>query len=395
MASTSSPPHPGFRRLSGSQEPSTDNTYPCSEDPRIFQSPPRMSRSPQIASKAYTDQFQKTLFDQRKAFDSERAMWDIERADLMETIAALQTSLRQYQPSRFDSSRLGSYPGASGGRQATSSSGNEIWRGTGGKSAAQSTRYLPGSDTHHAFPSTAENLPPGRSLSENITRSALVHRPSSLGPDAQKHFDGITFKSPPTTIQGGLGSRASATSTHPLSSSHSSSRESPRGLKLPSVEEEPDNLTRHAGHTPLARTVPGLDGTTSAIDSDLPTPLHTEQERPPIEPRASIAKIPSERSDSYFPEPADEFDQDPELQGQLSLKNNASDDSRFLSELNSKLAQAAESSTSASSHQATKPKESFAHEDEIFDQPEPEPRLRIKRSLNFGSQLGGNFGPQP
>ncbi|KAL9002796.1 MAG: hypothetical protein Q9188_004299 [Gyalolechia gomerana] len=351
-----------------------------------------MSRSPQIASKAYTDQYQKALFDQRKAFDSERAMWEIERADLMETIAALETSLRQQQPSRFDPSRLGSYPGASGGRHATSSSGKEIWRGTGGKSAAQPTRFFSESGTTHST-STTENIPPGRSLSESISHSASFHRPSSLGHDAQKHFDGITFKSPPKTTQGGLGSRAAASSAQPLSSSHSSSRESPRGLKLPSVEEEPDNLTRHAGHTPLARTVPGLDGTISVIDSDLPTPLHTEQERHPVEPRASIAKIPSERSESYFPEPADEYDQDLELRGQLSLKNDASEDNRFLNELDTKLARAAESSTPPAT--ITKPNESSVHEDEMFDQPEPEPKLRIKRSLNFGSQLGGNFGPQP
>ncbi|KAL9028979.1 MAG: hypothetical protein Q9196_002722 [Gyalolechia fulgens] len=355
-----------------------------------------MSTAPQIASKAYTDQYQMALLDQRKAFDSERAMWDIERADLMETIAALEISLRQYQPSRFNPSSLGDFPGASGGRHATLYTGNEIWRGNGGKTAVQPARTFSESGTSRGFPSRTENLPPGRSVSESISHSVPFHRPSCPDPDARKHFDGITFKSPPKITLHGLGSGAAASSAQPFSSSHSSSRESPRGLKLPSVEEEPDNLTRHAGHTPLARTVPGLDGTTSAIDSDLPTPLHTEPEKPPVEPRASVAKVPSERSDSYFPELADEYDQDPELRGQLSLKNDASDDNRFLSELDSKLAQAAKSSApSASSHTVTKSKESLLHEEEIFDQPEPEPKLRIKRSLNFGSQLGGNFGPQP
>ncbi|KAL8761524.1 MAG: hypothetical protein Q9184_002373 [Pyrenodesmia sp. 2 TL-2023] len=162
-----------------------------------------------------------------------------------------------------------------------------------------------------------------------------------------------------------------------------------------------ENLTLHAGHTPLARPVPGLDGTTSAIDSDLPTPT-LESERPPIEPRTSFTKVPSERADSYFPLPADELDsgrasreldtpadaqQDPELQGPLGLTNERSSDNRFLSQLDSKLTQAASSSNP--------PAAAGAQQIQGFNDTDPEPKLKIKKSMNFGSQLGGSFGPQP
>ncbi|KAL8707235.1 MAG: hypothetical protein Q9225_007797 [Loekoesia sp. 1 TL-2023] len=407
MASTSSPPHPAFKSPSGSRNTSTDDDSSPSQLPYVLRSPPSMSTSPRVASKTYVQQYQSTLEHQRRAFDSERVMWDIERKELVEKIAALEESLRQHQalPAgrrsasakslASEPSTLGSLSGLGGARYATSTSGNEVWRGAGGKSDAQPTRTFSESATYprtitDRLPPITENVPPPRSLSESLNQSISIHRPSVVGPDAQKHFDGINFKSTSAAIP------HSAPPAQPFSSSHSSSRESPGMLKLPSVEEEPDNLTKDAGHTPLARTVPGLDGTTSAVDSDLPTPLQTEQQRPPLEPRASIAKIPSERSDSYFPLPADDFDQDPELRGQLGLKNDAPSDHRFLNKLNSKLAKVAETSTPpAASQAAEKFTDLSIDEDESFIQPEPEPKLRIKRSMNFGSQLGGNFGPQP
>lgn len=372
-----------------------------------IQSPSNSSSHRHIATKAYTHHYKQVIYDQRHAFDSERVLWNVERADLLETIAALEIQLRQHQPSRFDPSGLGDYPGGPNWKNPTTSSGNEVWRGTGGQSTVPPTRVpldwnsnRRGSsdfgtsgiasdyDTSGFFPP----LPPGRSLSERRSLSNLSHSPSRLGANAQNQFDGIIFKSPPKIMQGGYSSKTAAAPSQTFSPTHPSSRER---LKLPPLKEEPDNLTRHAGHTPLPRMVPGLDGTTSVIDSDLPTPSHTVQQRPPMEPRASVAKIPSERSNSYFPEPADEYDQDPELQGQLSLKNDASEDTDFLSELDSKLAQAAKSSPSTKSRTNTKRRGPPMEDEDVFDQPEPEPKLRIKRSLNFGSQLGGNFGPQP
>ncbi|KAI4121645.1 MAG: hypothetical protein LQ338_006252 [Usnochroma carphineum] len=370
-----------------------------------------MSTSPQIASEGYVRHYQDALDHQRRAFDSERAMWNIERTGLVEEIASLEASLRKFQASprgqqsastkipilSSGSPRLGSFPGAYGPRHAHEDPGNQPWRGSGGKGGAQPTRNFSESATNMQtnfgrLSSIAENVPPakfGKSFPESVKQPSR----GVGGPDIQKHYDGITFRSTATTSTQPIGYKSRVTG------SLSSLPESPGTLQLPIVHEvgtaTDDNLTKDAGHTPLARTVPVLDGTTSAVESDLPTPA-SEQERPPLEPRASVAKIPSERSDSYFPPPADDFDQDPELQGQLGLNNDRSNDNQFLSELNTKLARAAECPAPPTAAQVPANLTEASRDNvEGFDQPEPEPKLRIKRSMNFGSQLGGRFKLEP
>lgn len=416
----------------GSRKTSTESSPSHFSNPYALGSPPRISTSPQVASKAYIDHYHTAFNHQRRAHESERVMWNIERTGLVEKIAALEALLRQQRvPSsgrRSASAKLptsssgppkvGSFPGPIEARNAIEGSGNEFWRGAPGKHEPQPARTLLESATYlqtnaDRIPSIAENLPPsklGRSLSESLKQSAR-----GIGrPDTQKHYDGILFKS--TSIPSAHPSGLKTTKSGPSSGSLSSSRDSPGHLQLSIVHEvpdiaasTPDNLTKHAGHTPVARTIPGLDGTTSAIENDLLTPT-MEQERPPIEPRTSTAKIPSERSDSYFPAPADDFDhgdgcqdtgtssqgqQDPELQGQLGLKNDLSSDNSFLSELDSKLANAAQSSSLPASANAPANSKGGVEDVEGFDQPEPEPKLIIKRSMNFGSQMGAGFGPQP
>ncbi|KAI4142874.1 MAG: hypothetical protein L6R39_004789 [Caloplaca ligustica] len=417
MAYVSSSPPPGFlsptgsRTMSPTRDPSIHGTPHRSQDSSLDGSPLQSSTSQQVASEGYIQQYQSVLDHQRRAFDSERAMWNMERAGLVQKIATLEASLRQHQASTrgslsastkipmtsSGSPRLGSFPGAYGPRHATQSSGNEFWRGAGGRSDARPTRTFSESATFthtnlDRLPGIAENLPPAKS-GGSLSESLKLATRGIGGPDSQKRYDGIIFKSTLTGSAEPTGTKSGATG------SLSSSRESPRHLQLPTVHEvdtstNEDNLTKDAGHTPLARTVPGLDGTTSAADSDLPTPT-TEREQPPFEPRASVAKVPSERSDSYFPPPPDDGDHDPELQGQLGLKNDGSDN-QFLSELDSKLAQAAGTPAPPSAAQAPANLIGASREDgEALHAVEPEPRLRIKRSMNFGSQLGGRFKPEP
>ena len=178
----------------------------------------------------------------------------------------------------------------------------------------------------------------------------------------------------------------------------------------PSKFEAPvDPYTKDAGHTPLApRAYCNTDGASS--DGDGTTPTQHEMERPPLEPHASRAKLPSERSDSYFPiaeeEPLDENhntqdkedefrDEDPELKGPLGLdngKNEGEGDKHFLNELDSKLLQAARSDAPSPSGTDLGSESSLEHEKD-FEQPEHEPKLRIKKSMNFGSALGAKpFG---
>ncbi|KAL9600708.1 MAG: hypothetical protein Q9219_003038 [cf. Caloplaca sp. 3 TL-2023] len=345
----SSPP-PDFMPPSGAKEPTRTDGYLYYYPPHMLKSPPEIQKSPQTLTQEYGQHYQSTLDHQRQAFDSERDMWKTERVGLLTRIAFLEESLRQL---RRDTNVQPSY----------------------------------------GLPIPAENMPPVRNLSESINRMAPFNRAATMSPDPQRMYDGITFKSSPVnpTHPGKTSSKTSATQTYPGSLSKSW-RESSGILRLPLAEEEPNNLTKDAGHTPLARTVPGLDGAISALDSDLPTPSHHEQDRQTYEPRASITKIPSERSDSYFPPPEDDFDEDPELRGQLGLKNDEDNDQRFLSELNTKLAQAAASPTSpAVCGSATDSNSLNVDNDEAS---ESEPELKIKKSLNFGSQLGGKFVPR-
>lgn len=100
---------------------------------------------------------------------------------------------------------------------------------------------------------------------------------------------------------------------------------------------------------------------------------------------------PTERSDSYFPAAEDNSnDVDPKLSGPLGLTNEEGEDKQFLSELDSKLLRAAQidmfepPAVAGASNMVGSAKE----EEKEFEQPEAEPKLRIKRSMNFGSVFG-------
>ncbi|KAL8700599.1 MAG: hypothetical protein Q9201_005363 [Fulgogasparrea decipioides] len=373
-------------------------------------SPPNTTSSPLVASETYVEHYRDAMNQQRQAFNSERALWEVERTELLEKIAALEESLCRHQgfprdarSTSADTLKHGStrFGNPYTGNKITPTSGIpgcEFWRGAGGKIGTQPTRTFSESSTckhsgQDRLPVIAENVSPikaRRTLSESIEQSTSIHKPSIPSLDTHKNYDGINFKSvaTSTTNSSECSSVQPGACTDPLSSP----RETSRRLQLPSVGDILDNLTKDAGHTPLARTTYGLDGTTSVIDSDLPTPIQPEQERPPFEPHSSFLKRPAERSDSYFPPPADEGDQDPELREPLSLRNDGSNNTEFLSKLDSKLLRAAQSSTPPTAVSASEvSNDAYATEIEGFVQPEQEPKLRIKRSMNFGSQLGGRF----
>ncbi|KAI4287232.1 MAG: hypothetical protein L6R35_003508 [Caloplaca aegaea] len=421
MASASSPSLTGFMSSNDSKRTSADSNHDRFHDPHAIGSSPRNPSSPQRAPKVYIHEYQRALAHLRHSFDSERVMWNMEREGLLEKIATLETSLRPQEGSPNSRRPVCTnlpMP-TQGSSKARSSSGPQGAKNTAGKSAAQSVRAFSESATYRQtnfdrLSSVAENTAPAKSrtlFSESLEQSAR----GVSDPTIQKHYDGITFKA---ASAGSAKAKEPTPNSGTLIGSSSSARESPGHLQLPTVHEEPlskmkrgddlvDNLTKDAGHTPLARYVPGLDGTASALDSDLPTPM-SEQERPPLEPRASLAKVPSERADSYFPLPDNEMDHgkgvqeldsssscelDPELRGPLGLRNERSNDDRFLNELDSKLAHAATSPNPPTAAQVTAG-DAPCQEGEAVDEPEPEPKLRIKRSMNFGSQLGGTFRPE-
>lgn len=371
---------------------------------------------------------------QRQVFDEERALWNTERTDLHEKIAQLEGSLRRYQAisssqvsspihksngtSQGDSS-FWSFPGKDvSNHTSVSSTGDEIWRGP--KPEVQPTRTFSDPTTQSTktgvrdrLPSIAEDTTCGRKDFSEIQPG--FRKPSVSGAESDKNLDGINFRS--STLSP-VPFKQVMTPQSPSPHTSSPSRLSPRTIQLPSskLEASLDPYTRDAGHTPLARpTYCDADGTPN--EGDGATPTQPETERPPLEPHVSYARIPSERSNSYFPvveedspaekessrdgadKPRDERDgfrygedesrdEDPELKGPFGLENSKGEDKMFLTELDSKLQQAA---TSAAFSPPSVGLDSEDHNDndgKSFEQPENEPKLRIKRSMNFGSAFG-------
>ena len=345
--------------------------------------------------------------------------------ELYEKIALLEESLRQYHSN--SSSQLSS-PGKRShnvsqndttfwnlsnkdGFKPTSAAtaGDEVWRGP--KLDVQPTRTFSDSTTQSTkpgdrsrLPSIAEDTTCGRKDSSDM--QAGFRKPSVPGAEIDKNLDGINFKSStlfPTPTKKVM------TPQSPSPRTSSPSFFSPATIELPSPQSEArlDPYTKDAGHTPLARHF-NLDGASS--EGDAATPVQPETDRPPLEPHGSFAKIPSERSDSYFPEVEDQArdekeytaaqkheledakdesrDEDPELKGPLSLDNSKGEDDPFLHELDSKLLQAATSEAFGFPSTALDTEDSSIRDEVAFEQPEPEPQLRMKRSMNFGSAFG-------
>ena len=361
-------------------------------------------------------QFRALMERQRKVHSEERDLWHIERKELEEKIVKLEVSLQRYHAissSQATSPIEKSGPAANssfwsllsteGSRStSTSGTGDEIWRGP--KADVQPTRTFSGNSTQphksgDRLPSIAENAHTRnrKESSEHSTnKQGAPHKPSINGADIDKNLDGITFKA--SGLAPGV-VRNIMTPQSPSPGSASPSKVSPGTIPLPSnaLEAPEDILIKDAGHTPLARrSYFNNDGPSSTGSTDADTPTQPEMERPPLEPHTTAVRLPSERSDSYFPPVPDEPEpignEDPELKGPLGLTNDASKDSKFLSALDSKLEQAANSSDNLESPAVAGASNTTSDQggDDVpgFEQPDHEPRLRIKRSMNFGSAFG-------
>ena len=352
---------------------------------------------------------------QMQVFDEERALWNTERAELHEKIGELEGSLHRYQAiscsqvsSPMNNSNSGSRSSSNfwslvskdgSSRTSATITGDEFWRGP--KPDAQPTRTFSDPTLHltkpgdrDRMPSIAEDTTCGRKDSPDMQSG--LQRPSVSYAEIDKNLDGINFRS--STLSP-VPVKKVMTPQSPSPRTSSPSRLSPGAMQLPSSKQAPlDPYTRDAGHTPLARPT-YFNADSASSEGDGATPTQPEMERPPLEPHVSFVKLPSERSDSYFPvveeEPWSEKDksrdggdkspnEDPELKGPLGLDGSKSGDEHFLHELDSKLQQAARSeSFSRSDMDSPRNKDG-----KDFEQPEREPKLRIKRSMNFGSAFG-------
>jgi hypothetical protein len=350
--------------------------------------------SSQLASARYIKQCRALMDRQRQTFDEERALWNIERTELHEKIVHLEGVVRRSQGKA--SSRITSPTHKNGSASSVIwsppgtddrivSSGDEFWRGAGGKSDAQPTRTFSESSNQSAragerLPSIAEDgigKKSERSFSNSLNIEAASPRSSMSSRKTDHNIDGVTFKSngtAPAVVKDLIALQSPSPKRSP-------SRLSPGPSPLHSIRlgGPHDPYTKDAGHTPLARRSSVVSG---AGSSDPPTPTQPEIERPPLEPRSSVTKIPTERSNSYFPDVPD-IDENLELKEPLTLHNDVAEDNSFLHELNSKLEVAKlENSEPTVVH--------LEKADTAVDQPEPEPKLRIKRSMNFGSQFGSS-----
>ena len=358
---------------------------------------------------------------QRQTFDEERTLWNIERTELYEKIAQLQQSLRRYRAfsaghetspiphgdiASQGNSSFRSLPSKDGSNRTNAiATGHEIWRGS--QPDVQPTRTFSDPMNHFTKPGDRSRLP---SIAENTTcgrkdssdgRTEL-RKSSVSGAEIDRNLDGINFK---LKALSPVSAKKIMTPQSPSPRTSSPSHPSPKTIELPPSELHAslDPYIKDAGHTPLARRTyfhaDGLSG-----DDNGATPTQPEIDRPPLEPHASFAKTPSERSDSYFPIPDDEPkdkkdksadqegespDEDPELKGPLALDNSEGLDNPFLQEVNSKLRQITGPETSGPpSIDLDAEASPLKDGDDEFEQPEPEPKLRIKRSMNFGSAFG-------
>ena len=386
---------------------------------------------------------------QREAFEEERALWKIERGELLQRITALEVSLQQAQSGVSTPHIKGEIkqeqdtdappPPEQSRHSSTSSTGSEIWRGSNPFQNPTRTfsESSPSSNKPQRLASIAESSsqthttsPPARRVSINPLPENITQHQSVSGAAIDKNLDGINFKSSglsPDVLEKVMSESPSPRSSPAVVSPTTASEEVMSPLTLPALRTlKRDPYTMDAGHTPLARGRPhplsAVDGMTSTGHSsdgvNTPTAPPKGQAQPQpgggdgADDQKELVKPPSERRDSYFPVVQDEEpqspDADPELQGPLGLTSDAvgegGGNDEFLKELNSKLMRVeereetpSEADTDAGMNEADKDadegrkvKQEGSEEPSGFEQPEHEPRLRLKRSMNFGSQLGGN-----
>lgn len=367
------------------------------------------STSSHLASPQYVHQFHTMMDCQRQLFHAERKLWQIERTELHERIAQLEVSLCRYRalyvsqvssPTESNGSGAKDLPNVENANESKSvGTGDEFWRGSGGKRDAQPVRIFPSSPD---MPSKGQDRwtiiareplarKSGPAAFPTITiDSGILSKASLRGIEEDKNLDGITFRKSSLALTLTESLVKPPSSPPPQSSSSLAGGTTAGTVSLPSslLTAPCDPYTKDAGHTPLApKSEYSLYEDLGATLSDLTTPTQPEIELSPLDPPTSVVKVPSESADSYFPNLDELKDGDIELREPLGLKNNGLHDKNFLSELDSKLLKAA-SSENLRPESAKSGKENIEDDEKRYGQSDQEPKLRIKRSMNFGSQFG-------
>ena len=350
---------------------------------------------------------QRQVFEQeRSLFAAERALWNIERQELLGKIKDLEAALAEQKSSpavpeadgkdgdtaqKSTSSRHGTFGsvnfGSTTSSRSASGSSERFWEGPSSRSGSVASRTFSNgqgteegrlasiSENSTSSSTSPTNIIPGgptRTLSPPINQPDAVDHPRSQSVDVstvEKGLDGIQLKAA-AVAQAKIGQLQSPSPLlSPLvKASSESSGVPPSNLSPP----HNPNLTKHAGHTPNASVF-------SLEDSGQITPTQKGAAH-----RPSVAAPLATRDANVQAE-------DPELKGPLGLLNETDKDTAFLSELDSKLLQEARRIVYPSSSETSSNADPADHEEENSSiQPEPEVRLKFKRSMNFGSAFGSS-----
>lgn len=385
------------------------------------------SMAPEVDMTAYMEQSRSLLESQRLNFDrerevfaKERKLWNAERSMLKARIADLEFSLNKNNAARRRFSNDASSASAHSFREDVGqnilSNGLRTLRGSsdsGGPPPVWETPDM-GSTVTRVFsneeqqpqPKKLNSIPNGLpSIPEGATEK-LVSPRSVPVPVAllDSSLDGITLRS--AGLESSFVKVSSPTSTSPrqLPSPGPRIDRVAKTLRM-DLDVLPPNinadLVKDAGHTPMALDKPVPSETASGVESRIspdagavgPAPERESapdlgQSRPPLPP--------SERSDSYFSSALQRQitresldDGDVELKGPLIMANEPKEgqENAFLSQLDAKLL--AESQRPQRESRADideKKRDGFVKiEDEVDD---GGPRLKLKKSMNFGSAFG-------
>jgi hypothetical protein len=347
---------------------------------------------------AYADHSRWLLENQRTAFDHERAMfseerklWNVEREALNARIAELE-SMQTDSDRKDNVSRQDRFQptiswqenwSVSQPKQHCSNNGYHVWQGP--SPGSKPSRVFPDEKQRQdvCVPSVDENgFGPPPSLDAALSPESLAADRSSAASvpvpieKLDSNLDGITLKStalPPDVVARVVTPPSPRSLGCSLPESQRAGRENRSMLKLKLSDLGPpdENLTRDAGHTPMA-----ILATETQASHQSPITSSAEEENP-LAPVSTLQ--PAESSESYFPVVED----DPALKAPFSLPHEAEKDDGFLSGLDERLLDEARKALDwRSASQGDNDGNAS-----VPDQGE-EPELKLKDAMNFGTAFG-------
>jgi hypothetical protein len=349
---------------------------------------------------AYADHSRWLLENQRAAFDRERAIFSEERKLWNAEREALNARIAELESMRNDSDRKDNYVSSQDRfrpiiswqescsvfqpKQHCSNNGYHVWQGP--NPGSKPSRVFPDEKQRQAvhFPSADENgfgPPPSLDAALSPEFRAVDRSPAASVPipieKLDSNLDGITLKSTalPPDIVARVVTPPSPRSLgcSPVFPEAQRPRENRSMLKLKLSDLGPpdENLTRDAGHTPMAILA-------VEIQASRQSPIMSAaEEESPLAPVSALQPV--ESSESYFPVVED----DPALKAPFFLPNQADKDDGFLSGLNERLLDEAWKALQW-------PSASQGDSDgnvSVPDQGE-EPELKLKDAMNFGTAFG-------